>query len=204
MLGGNARPSFPEGDAGINVVAIGKLDASPAFGSATLLIAIRNNSPEGVSAVAISAVARVDGEMVATGSTHDVSPTQIGPGEVALGYIYFDTGGDLPSSGVDYTFSSESSPIDTGWWGSADLVVNEVNHRGDSIVGSALNAAGKVVEGPFSVEIYCFDGDKLMDSATGYAEEGGTIQPDASVHFSVNLYDTKCEEFAVGVSGYFS
>lgn len=203
VLGGNAKPTFPDGKPGeLTVVATGSL-RKPGIG-ATLLVAFRNNTDEAVGAVELNGTARVDGKIVATGSSQGTAPERVESGEVSLAYIYFRIGENIPQTGVDYEFSAESSPARSGFLRSADLKVDEITNTGRAIVGSAINATGKTLDGPFSVGIYCFDGNYIADQTMSFTEEGGGIKADASVHFSVNLYDKPCESFIVGVSGYFS
>jgi hypothetical protein len=52
------------------------------------------------------------------------------------------------------------------------------------------------------------DGDKVAVIAqaplASFAEEDGDVESDGRVNFTVELYDTPCESFAVGGSSYFS
>lgn len=75
---------------------------------------------------------------------------------------------------------------------------------GDAIVGSATNDTGAKTTGPYSVEVYCFEGDTLLSSRISYAEQTGEVADGGKVTFSANMYGETCPTFAVGVSGYFS
>lgn len=200
LLGGNAAPNLPDGTAGeISVVQVGPLDADRSI----LLFAFRNNTADGVSHVDWTATARFDGSIVATGSSQGTEPAQLQPGEVGLGYIYFENAESIPA-GSEYEFTADSSPVDTDSYNTAPLAVAEVNLVGSSFVGAATNGTGETAEGPFSVSFYCFDGDTITDFHSGFAEQDGPIDDGESVTFSVDLFDAQCPTYAVGVSGYFS
>ena len=203
FLGGPATPSFPDGDPdSISVVQIGPLDRDQ-VGSATLPIAFRNNTGEAVAHVDWTATARSGGSIVATASSQGTAPSQIAPGEVGLAYIYFDNAEAIPD-GVDYEFTADSQPAGPTFFNTAPMTVTEVNIAGDAIVGSATNATGEKTEGPYSVSVYCFDGDNLTSEIGTYAEQDGPIDADGAVTFSARIYDDPCTNYIVGVSGYFS
>lgn len=86
LLGGNAKPNFPDGDPGeVSVVQVGPLDPDQGI----LLFAFRNNTSQGISHVDWAATARSGGKIVSTGSSQGTEPAQVQPGEVGLGYIFF-------------------------------------------------------------------------------------------------------------------
>ena len=89
-------------------------------------------------------------------------------------------------------------------YNTAPLAVVEANRNGPKIVGSATNKTGKPVTGPYGAEVYCFAGNKITGQRGDFAEEDGDVEPGGTVHFTVDLYDTPCKIFALGVSGYFS
>lgn len=205
LLNGDAKPTLPAGEAGkVAVIAQAPLEKNDGMGSATLTFAFRNNTGEAISHVDWSATARADGKIVATGSSQGTQPAQVAPGEVGMAFIYFETGKEVPDTGVTYEFSPETSEADTESFNTAPLAVGEANRSGKAIVGSATNKTGKPLTGPYSAEVYCFDGNNLTGQIGSFAEEDDDVEPDGMVHFTVNLYDTPCKTFAVGVSGYFS
>lgn len=198
LLGGNATPSFPDGDAGkVSVVQVGPVLTDKGI----LLFAFRNNTDAAISHVDWSATARSGGAVVGSGSSQGTTPSQVQPGEVALSYIFFDNADAIPDD-ADYDFQVSTSPADTSSFNTAPLKVTEANLNGGSIVGAATNASGADATGPFSVDIYCFDGDKLVDQASGFSDMD-TAAPGASASFSVDLFGQECPVFALGVSGYF-
>ncbi|HEV7851763.1 MAG TPA: hypothetical protein VGP27_10430 [Mycobacterium sp.] len=204
LLAGTAAPNFSGGEQGkVSVVQVGALDEHMS-GSAKLPFAFRNNTSEGVSHVDWSGTARSGGAIVATGSSQGTVPTQVKPGEVGLAFIYFDGTAKLPPADAEYEFTVTTSPADQDGYNTAPLKVTEANSSGDAIVGAAVNQTGESVEGPFSVDAYCFDGDKVLSEHGDFAEQDGPISADGQVTFSASLYGANCPTFVVGAGGYFS
>lgn len=131
-------------------------------------------------------------------------PAQVQPGEVGLGFIYFGPGEPVPPADAEYTFKVKTSAADQNPYNTAALKATEANASGDAVVGSAVNATGKPVEGPFSVSVYCFDGDKVLGTHQAFGKPDGPAAPNAEVTFSVPLYGASCPTFTVGVSAYYS
>ena len=203
LLGGNANPTFPAGDPGkVSVVAEAPLDNKGAAG-ATLSFAYRNNTSAAISHVDFTATARVDGKLLASGTSQGSIPAQVKPGEIGLAYIFFEDASSIPATGVTYEFTAKTTPADTSFFNTAPLTVSEANGNGTSIVGTAVNKTGKPLSGPYSVQAYCFDGNNLTTSVMSFADQTSDIAADAKVSFTVSLFDTKCDKFTIGVSGYF-
>lgn len=203
LLAGSASPKLPDGEPGkVSVIQIGPLDTKPS-GMATLPFAFRNNTSEGVSHVDWSGTARTAGSIVATGSSQGTIPAQVKPGEIGLAFIYFDGTSKLPPPDADYSFTVNTSPANQDSYNTAPLKVTEANTSGDAVVGSAVNQTGESVAGPFSVAVYCFDGDKLIGQHGSYAQQDGPIAADGQVTFTTALYGANCPIFAVGVGGFF-
>lgn len=204
LLAGDAKPELPAGEAGkVAVVAQAPLEKDM-LDAATLPFVFRNNTDEAISHVDWTATATAGGKLVATGSSQGTQPAQIAPGEVGMAFIYFEAGKSIPDTGATYEFTAETTEADTSSYNTAPLAVGEANRNGKKIVGSATNKTGKPVTGPYGAEVYCFDGNNLTGRTGSFAEEDGDIQPDGTVHFTVDLFDSACKTFAVGVSGYFS
>lgn len=200
LLGGNAKPNFPAGEQGkVSVVQIGPMETD----SGTLLFAFRNNTSEGISHVDWTATATSGGKIVGTGSSQGGIPAQVQSGEVGLSYIYFDNAKAIPKD-AKYEFTVETTPVDTSSYNTAPMKVTQANLVGGSIVGGATNATDAEATGPYSVEIYCFKGDKIQAKHGTFAEQLGKIAPGGKVTFSEDLFGDKCPTFTVGVSGFFS
>lgn len=201
-LAGTAKPSLPAGEPGqVAVVSQGPLK-KPGVG-AVLPVAFRNNTSAAVSHIDLTATARLNGKLVASGQSQGTAPAQVQPGEVGLGFIYFEDEKSMPDKGLKYEFTAKTSPADTSSYNTAPLTVGEATANGSSIVGTATNKTGKPLTGPYSVQVYCFTGNKLTEHVGAFADQDGDIAADAKVSFTVPLYDTKCPNFTVGVAGYF-
>lgn len=204
LLAGTANPNFPAGELDkVSVVQVGALDTDM-IGAAKLPFAFRNNTSEGISHVDWSATARSAGSIIATGSSQGTIPKQVKPGEVGLGFIYFDGSATLPPADAEYEFTVNTSPANQDFYNTAPLKVTEANASGDAIVGAAVNGTGESVEGPFGIDVYCFDGDMVLSEHGNFAEQQGPVAADGQVTFTADLFGANCPTFAVGVGGYFS
>ena len=200
LLGGNAKPTFSDGEPGkVSVVQIGPLEKN----SGTLLFAFRNNTSEGISHVDWTGTATSGGKIVGTGSSQGGIPAQVLPGEVGLAYIYFDNAESIPKN-AKYEFTVETTAVNTDSFNTAPIKVTQANLAGESIVGGATNATDAEAQGPYSVQVYCFKGDKIQAQHQTFAEQDGNVAPGGKVTFSLDLFGDKCPTFTVGVGGYFS
>lgn len=202
-LAGNAKPELPAGEPGkVTVVAEAPLHKD-GIGAATLPVVYRNNTSKAISHVDLSATARLNGDLVASGQSQGSTPAQVKPGEVGMAFIYFEDAKSLPDSGLTYEFSFDTTAADTSSYNTAPLTVKEATLNGKSIVGTALNATGKALTGPYDVQVYCFNGNNLVSQTGTFADRDGDIAADESVSFTASLNGAKCPTFAVGVSGFF-
>lgn len=197
LLSGTATPVFAEGEPEkVAVVQIG------AFDGQILPFAYRNNTDAAISHIDWSATARSGGQIVATGSSQGGTPAQVPPGGFGVAYIYFgDT--DLPAD-AEYEFSESHSPADPTPYNTAPFVITETNEVGGSIVGAAVNRTGSTVNGPYRVDVYCFDGNDVLSTTRTYAEQSGDLQDGATATFTVDLRGEPCPTYLLGVSGYFN
>lgn len=200
LLGGNAEPDLPPGDEGeVSVIQVGPLLKD----SGILLFAFRNNTSEAISHVDWTASARSSGSLVSSGTSQGTIPAQVASGEVGLAYIYFDNADAIPPK-AEYEFSADSMEADTSSYNTAPLSLTESNLVGDAIVGGAVNDTGAAVTGPYSVAIYCFNGNKLVNYVSDFAEPDSDLENGDTVTFAADLYGDKCASYVVGVDGYFS
>jgi hypothetical protein len=203
LLAGTANPNLPDGESGkVSVIHIGPL--VEAGSSATLPFAFRNNTSNGVSHVDWTGTARSGGSIVATGRSQGTIPAQVQPGEIGLAFIYFGNGSKLSPADAEYEFTANTMAADQTPYNTAPLKVTEANTSGGAIVGAAVNSTGKSVAGPYSVSVYCFEGDKLLRQHGTFAEQQGPVAAGGQVTFSANLYGATCPTFAVGVNGWFA
>ena len=60
------------------------------------------------------------------------------------------------------------------------------------------------MSGPYAVNIYCFEDGKIAKAISGgFTDQDGDLAPKAKATFSATLYD-KCDNYMLGVSGYFA
>jgi len=195
---------LPAGESGkISVLSQGPL-VSDGIGGATLLFAFRNNTSKAISHVDFTGTATGNAKLVASGQSQGTIPAQLQPGEAGFGYIYFPDSSSIPTTGTTYDFKASASAVDASSFNTAPLTVDQVDNNGTSIIGSAVNKTGNPLAGPYSVDIYCFDGAGLTAQIKDFATESGDITAGASVSFSTRLFDTSCDSYLVGVSGYFN
>jgi hypothetical protein len=200
LLGGNAKPTFPDGEPGkVSVVQISPLDKD----NGTVSFAFRNNTSEGISHVDWTVTATSGGKIVATGSSTSGIPAQVQPGEVGLSSIYLDNAKSIPKD-AKYEFTVNITPADTSSYNTAPLKVTQATIVGGSLVGGATNETGAEVKGPYDVRVYCFKGDNILRTRGSSAEQNGKTAPGGKVTFSMTSGGDTCATFTVGVSGYFS
>ena len=145
-VGGNASPSLPEGGPGApSVVAVG-----PYTGS-SLPVVLRNNTAEDVVRMSVSAVAYdADGNMLGSGGDQGFNPNLVRPGEITLGYVYFE-GIDLPDDAT-FEFEVTAKPASEAEFENIrDLEVAEQTFVDDRVVGELQNSHEEHVSGPIEV-----------------------------------------------------
>lgn len=208
LLAGNANPDFPSGTPGeVSVVATGPFKKGDYDESVLLTVAFRNNTAEAIAHVDLSATARDGaGALIATGSSHGTEPAQVAPGEVGMGYIYFESVGKIPDTGLDFDFAVETSPADTSSFNTAPVKVIEATHTGKAIIGTATNETEETITSPYSVTAFCFKGDEILGYVDSFADQDADLEPGGTVSFTIDLEytDIECDEFAVGSSGWFN
>jgi hypothetical protein len=206
LLAGDAKPEFPAGSRGrLDVVSVGPLSTS-VIGDSMLPVALRNNTGAAVAHIDLSAVARDrTGNLVATGTSLDVDPAQLAPGELGLSSIYFQIGTTPPPKDSTYSFSVETDPADTSSYNTSTVKVTEANRSGSTIVGTGINTTGQSLTGPYGVSVYCFDAaNHLMSAAGSYADQDNDLSPGASVSFTADLDGQACPRYLVGITGYYA
>lgn len=198
-IGGNESPILPDGEKEVlSVIAIGKFDG------VILPIVVRNNTDKSVTRISVSAEARSsEGELLAVGKDQMFSPNLVQPGEISLGYIFFESVDSFPED-VQFKFLIASKDSkSTTFENIRDLEVVEQNWVDNRIVGMLKNPYNILVNGPIEVNAMCFNenGEVLAhysDFATvDQVEAGGTIP------FQVSIYDQKpCPIFLVASFGF--
>ncbi len=201
FLGGSAAPVVPRGEAGkLTVVTVGKFTGQRT--GTTIPVIIRNNTTAAVSKVEVTPTAKdAAGKTIATGSNYaGFHPATIQPGEVALGYIYFDP---LIPQDAKFDFSFTSTRPSTRRLTPADLNV-EAKLVAGKISGTAKNATSKPVEGPFTVDAFCFDSaGTLTGVQSTFADNSNDLAAGASVGFEFTQPGPDCPQFLAAVFGFY-
>lgn len=195
-LGGNASPVFPDGEPGkLSVIQLGT------GGRDNLMyIAVRNNTVSCVTYIAVSSVVyTADGKLYATGGDQGFNPAFICPGEIALGYQYYEDV-NLPTDAT-YTFEATARQYDKPD-NFLDLDVTEVNLVGDRLVGFFTNNQDAKVSGPISATAYCFDeSSTFLSEHSDYTDKDSAL-PGEQIPFQISLGNDPCPIYLVAGSGY--
>jgi hypothetical protein len=181
---------------------------SPQQNGTTVPIVFVNETSSGVAHVDISGTAKnPKGEIVGSGSSQGTDPSTIQPGQWALAYIFFESAGGLSSSDK-MTFSVSTMPADTSSYNTAAIQVTQANFIGGSVTGGVKNTTGHMVQGPISVDLYCFDaaGHPTYEQGgftSGSNGASGNLAPNATDSFQIDLYGQACSSYLVGASGFY-
>lgn len=194
-LAGNAKPTFPAGGEGkVDVVASGPIKAG-SLGSVTLPVSVRNGTKDTITGLEVTGAATdAGGKILASGRSQGFTPAAVPAGGISLGYVYFDS--KLPSTAkIEFTVASKPLEGDPYF---QDLKVDQANAVGTTITGKATNTSKNDLNGPYSVNVTCFDkSGALLTSQKGFASPGADLAAGQSVTFQVNLYDEPCPTFLV-------
>lgn len=187
---------LPAGDPGV-VAVIAHTGVLRRSGSLPVLV--RNNTSKPVGQIEATGRARLDGQLVGTGSSQGFQPALLQPGEVAFGYVYFSYDG-LPD-GVEFELSASGrEPSDM--FGKLPAIVTEIAHTGNAIVGIVTNDGDEVIEGPISVDVACFSSDGAYTGTADAFTEEGAIAPGGTGSFSIDLYDGACDNGIAAAAGF--
>jgi hypothetical protein len=188
--------SLPAGDPGV-VAIIDAAETIDRTGSVTVIV--RNNTSSAVGLIEIAGTARDEtGMLVGSGSSQSLQPVVVEPGEIAYGYVYFDT--RIPD-GTAYEFSFDVA-TQPAWEFFRPVTITELNHTGTKIVGTVMNDLDDDVSGPISADVICFDDSgRVEDRVQSYIEQG-RLAPGATGSFEINLRNRSCSNGLAAVSGY--
>jgi protein kinase-like protein len=203
LLAGNVSPRFPAGTPGkVAVVAQGDLVLHDLASGESVPIAVRNNTSRPVTQIMAQGLVRSSaGAPVASGSDQGFSPSRLQPGQVALGYIYLQTGNTLPA-GSTLSVQASATPSSSPATYIADLAVTQVNNTGQEIVGVARNPRGHSIQGPYGVNAFCVTAaGRLLATFGTFADSTGNLAAGASTSFTIDLTG-RCPHYLVGASGF--
>jgi hypothetical protein len=200
LLGGNARPRFPAGEAGrLSVVETSPVSPS---NQSVIALAVRNDTDGPVTAINVTVRASTTGGTQATGTSKGTSPTVLQPGEAGLVAVYFPADGgqpdpDLDTSTLDYRLTSE--PATAG--STSSLQVEALSTASASLAGTVRNQLDQGVTGPFAVDVYCFSAaDRLTYATHSFTQQAGVLAPGGTTSFQVGLVGVSCPRYLVGAS----
>ncbi|WP_137294773.1 hypothetical protein [Nocardioides dongxiaopingii] len=192
------KVQIPDGEAGeLAVVMTGTPDGD------SLPIVVRNRTEETLTGVAVAGTVRKpDGTLAGSGESQGLTPMILGPGEYAVGYVYF--GGAKLSKDSQYDLTATGDPLDGNPY-FIDMPIAEVNRvegdYGDQFVGIVTNDSGAEVTGPVSVSASCFEDGIIVSTDTSYAEPE-PIPAGGTAAFSIDIFDDACPQWIIGSNGY--
>lgn len=169
--------------------------------SGSVPMVLRNNTSEDISRITVTGTARDAGDkLVGSGESQGFNPAVVAPGEIAWGYVYFDT--ELAGQTLKYTFEIEAETLAEAMLPSIPVTVTEINNTPSQILGTATNESGEAVSGPIGADIICFDAaGAFTDQVSGYFEQD-ELEAGATGSFSIDLYDESCANGLVAASGF--
>jgi hypothetical protein len=202
LMTGTAHPTLPPlvpGKVAILVTAPPVNNAA----STTVPVMVGNGTSGYISHVDVSGPA-VDstGKIVGSGDSQGFNPTNVAPGQVSFGFVFFSS---IVPTGSTFQFKVT---YDTGKSSTAlDAQVTQANAGTDpqnpQVVGSVTNNTSVTIKSPISVGVYCFDSaGALIGQQGGFTDGNADLTQGAVASFSVGFYDTTCPTFLVGASGY--
>ena len=203
---GDKTLAFAKGEAGrLSVVMIGP----PENRGQSRMDVVRNNTSKPLYRVEVTGVARAGTKLVGTGGSHGFKPLVVLPGEIAVGYVYWQAPLVSSELKIELTTTSVAAKSQAqGLGGMMSIALIEAAVRDDptssrQIIGILKNTNASKVEGPISVVFACFnlDGAPLQTVST-FANEDG-LEPGALGTFAAQLFDdATCPRFLGGASGF--
>ena len=207
FIQGNQSPPLPAGPSGkVDVIASGSLaQLIQPEGPSSLVIpvVVRNNTTKAQSGIQLTAVARNSGELVGTGTSEsNLMPLVVKPGQIAIGYVYFES---LPptTSVISYSVTTGNSTL-----GQVELTVTDSNTSPEAggflnLIGQVRNQTKSKIASPGSVFGICFDSTgqptgTLQTYTDGNSLPPGTVEPFCD---QVSGDNTPCVSWLVASNG---
>ena len=187
---GLAPPAIPTGAEGkVSIVA----QATALDSSGSLTLVVRNMTSDPVAAIEVTGIARDSaGAVVASGSSQGFSPVLVQPGEIALGYVYFEH--DLAGQTHEYELMLSSQPPEDLFTENAGLVFTDFNALPSGPAGVMRNEGD--AEASFAeVQVVCFDDQGTPTNSVSDYADPSDIPPGGSAGFEVDLYDGGCAHY---------
>jgi hypothetical protein len=175
---------------------------SGSSGSTTVPVIVWNGTSQTVNDVDVSGSASTHSSVVGSGDSQGFMPENLKPGQVAFGYVFFET--SVPAD-AKFNFSATASPGTSTYFLDAQVTQANWVPGGESgtnaVVGTVRNRTGLAMTGPISTTVYCFNGGKLTAAEAGFLSGSGNLSPGASGSYSVQVFDP-CATYLVGASGF--
>ena len=187
---GLAPPAIPAGTEGkLSVVA----QATALDSSGSLALVVRNMTSDPVAAIEVTGIARDSaGAVVASGSSQGFSPALVQPGEIALGYVYFEY--DLAEQTLEYELQVSSRPPDDLFTEPAELVFADFNALPSGPAGVIRNEGDEAASFA-GVQVVCFDDQGTPTNSQQDFTDPTDIPPGGSAGFKVDLFDGGCAHY---------
>ncbi len=184
-------------DGVLEVVAFGSYDGS------SLPIVVRNRTPNTVIRIEVSAVARDQAGILATGSDQGLNPNLVAPGEIAFGYVYFG-GADLPAD-IAYEFTVNGKEA-VGELAEFENIrdLSPISHqiRDGRLLGELRNDHDRTLIGPIEAAVICFSSSsEVLDHHSDFTDQG-EVDAGAIMPFSIDLFDDPCPAYLFGAFGF--
>ena len=194
--------ALPEGEAGeVSVVAMSASDHNTTFP-----FIVHNQTDEAISRIEVSGRAvDDDGGTLGTGSSLDVSPNVVLPGEYAFGYVYLDSsdrelpaGASIPELRVDFTEGIDRYESIV----SLDIENFEELSNGD-ITGDVANPHDIPVSSSVAINTVCLSDDDQVTHGNTYSDSDSVDAGDSST-WTLSFYrDTpECTVRLLSAHGY--
>jgi hypothetical protein len=195
-LSGNVAPDFASAPQG----RVAVVTSGPPYRDVIAFV-VSNGSSDSVERVGVSVTARgPDGKVVARGTTRDVVPTSMRPGEIAIGGVRLSRPAGTDST---YEFSVSSSrrrhgasepALEVTTTELSDPIVGSVAQR---LTGEVRNAGRKKVRGPVVVTALCLNqaSHPVLTASSSVARRG--LKGRASTRFTIEFREL-CPAYLVG------
>ncbi len=177
-------------------------------GSGTIVpIEVWNGTSQSVNGVDVAGSAMSGSTVVGSGSSQDVQPAVLDPGQVAFGMVYYSQ--TLPS-GSTFNLKATSSSYSTA----LNAQVVQANYSasggfgGGSVVGTVSNNGTTTLSSPIETDLYCFNpAGALTYVMSGYVDGNSDLAPGATGSYSIDVSTDDagnplpCPTYLVGSSG---
>jgi hypothetical protein len=205
-FGGTAHPTLTAGTPGtLDVTYVGTAYSQ---GSGTIVpVEVWNGTSQSVKGIDIAGSAMSGPTVVGSGSSQDVQPALLDPGQVAFGMVYFSqsfpsgTTFNLKATGSSYSSRTNAQVVQANYTASG-------GYGSGSVVGTVTNNGSATMTWPIGTDLYCFStGGALLIVMSGYVDGNAGLASGATGSYSIAISTDNalnalpCPTFLVGSSG---